>query len=67
MKLKQVHTHLGEFTINVQGKERTGQIVVSGFYANKYAPEYKEFYFYDNANDTVFAKYGTQAAWIRLP
>ncbi len=65
MKLKQVDTVLGRFTIEVHGKTMVGDIVVSGFYSNRYAPEYKEFFFYtDNA---VYAKYGIGAAWIRLP
>lgn len=67
MKLKQVDTHLGEFTIKVLNKTLSGQVVMSAFYQDKYAPLYKEFYFYDNASQDRYAKYGTQAAWIRLP
>lgn len=68
MKLKQVDTVLGQFTIKIQNKLLTGDIVMSGFYQNVYAPVFKEFYFYsfDDAL-TIYAKYGINGAWIRLP
>lgn len=67
MKLKQVDTDLGQFTININNRERTGNIVVSEFFANKYPVGYKEYFFFCDQTGEFFAKYGTQAAWIRLP
>ncbi len=67
MKLKQVDTNLGEFTISIHDKVRTGTVVVSKFYTHEYAPAYKEFLFFDIMTGEFFAKYGVQAAWIRLP